>query len=555
MSSTGAAPQAAGEAMRSVEPRARGARVRAAALAALVSIAVPAVPAGLLHAGPLPGAQAAAKVAEGSGEQARRGRPPASPSAAGSARQTEARDRSPRRAARGAAAGERGEKKDEKAEKKSGAADRKASARGKAPEAAESADERRGGEAKEAKAGRKDRGKKKEKKRAARVAESKRRGGKKGTDREAPRKPCLGPSISIDRSGIEPERLALVDCAGRPREEARRALSLLARPWGAPRPALPEERAPLRKSEAESRKRRPGGDRAAAREKPSGLPAGEIAPGVRLLDPGLLSRIDALTRRYPGRLVSLVSGYRPQSRGSLHQTGRALDLRIAGVRNDELAAACRALADTGCGYYPNSSFVHVDVRAPGTGSVAWIDASGPGEQPRYVASWPPPQDEAQGAAAAGGAPGEDAEEVLRRERRERPAVETAGAVAEKAGAAAEKASEAAEKAGAAAEKAGAAAEKAVSAAEKAGEAAEKASEAAEEAGAAAEKAISATERGSAAEKADAGEDETSAPAEKAGAAAERAGSDAPAAPERAAPKKAGATPATRAANDMRPKPR
>jgi hypothetical protein len=46
--------------------------------------------------------------------------------------------------------------------------------------------------------------------------------------------------------------------------------------------------------------------------------------------------------------------------------------------------------DTGCGYYPNSSFVHVDVRQPGTGHVAWIDASGPGEPPHYVASWPPP---------------------------------------------------------------------------------------------------------------------------------------------------------------------
>jgi hypothetical protein len=36
--------------------------------------------------------------------------------------------------------------------------------------------------------------------------------------------------------------------------------------------------------------------------------------------------------------------------------------------------------------------VHVDVRDPGTGHVAWIDASGPGESPQYVATWPPPAD-------------------------------------------------------------------------------------------------------------------------------------------------------------------
>jgi hypothetical protein len=34
------------------------------------------------------------------------------------------------------------------------------------------------------------------------------------------------------------------------------------------------------------------------------------------------------------------------------------------------------LDDTGCGYYPNADFIHMDVRDPGTGHVAWIDASG-----------------------------------------------------------------------------------------------------------------------------------------------------------------------------------
>ena len=62
----------------------------------------------------------------------------------------------------------------------------------------------------------------------------------------------------------------------------------------------------------------------------------------------------------------------------------------SGVSNEALVAFCKTLPDTGCGYYPNSSFVHVDVRAPTPGHDYWIDASGPGESPHYVSAWPPP---------------------------------------------------------------------------------------------------------------------------------------------------------------------
>lgn len=439
VSSAGAAPRDAGGAVRRGEPRARLRRARAAALSVLVSIAVPAILAGPLCAEPLPGAHAAAERSRGSGEeeseQTRRARAPASPAGAEQAPRTKTRESSPAGRAKRASA-TTGD------EKTSGAGDRRGRARTrrKAPHAAVDAEENAGGSAKagggkKVVAKKKAGGEKKEKRRAARTAESKRRGAKKGMEREAPPKPCHGPVLSMDRSGLEPERLELVDCKGKPREEARRSLSLLARPWGTPRPILSDEGAPARRPEAASRKgRRAGDEPRAVGSRASGVQAAEIAPGVRLLDPGLLSRIDALARRYPGRLVSLVSGYRPQSQGSLHQTGRALDLRIAGMRNDELAAACRALADTGCGYYPNSSFVHVDVRAPGTGSVSWIDASGPGEAPRYVAAWPPPQDEGRGATER--MPGEDAEEVLRRERRDRSAStapeKMAGPVSDKA---------------------------------------------------------------------------------------------------------------------------
>jgi len=218
-------------------------------------------------------------------------------------------------------------------------------------------------------------------KKAASRAASKGKKTAKRADAEAPRRRCLGTPIAIDRGGLEGQSLTLVDCHDRPLEEAQTALSVLARPWGAQKPA---HLAPLHAAKTKGPKARSG-------------PAGEIAPGVRLLDRGLLARIDAVGHRFPGRPISLVSGYRPQSRGSLHQSARALDLRVAGVGNEELVAFCKTLEDTGCGYYPNSSFVHFDVRNPGTGSVSWIDASGPGETPHYVHQWPPPPEDADRA--------------------------------------------------------------------------------------------------------------------------------------------------------------
>ncbi len=222
--------------------------------------------------------------------------------------------------------------------------------------------------------------KKKDKKTGSRAAAKGKKTARKATA-EAPRKRCAGATIALDRGGLEGQSLVLVDCHDRPREDAQAALSVLARPWGAQKPA---HLAPLHGAKSKGAKAHPG-------------PAGEIAPGVRLLDRGLLARVDAIGHRFPGRPISLVSGYRPQSRGSLHQSARALDLRVAGVSNEELVAFCKTLADTGCGYYPNSSFVHFDVRNPGTGGVSWIDASGPGETPHYVRRWPPPPEEADRA--------------------------------------------------------------------------------------------------------------------------------------------------------------
>ena len=45
---------------------------------------------------------------------------------------------------------------------------------------------------------------------------------------------------------------------------------------------------------------------------------------------------------------------------SLHQFGKAIDIRVPGVKLDHLHRAARTLKLGGVGYYPSSNFVHVD---------------------------------------------------------------------------------------------------------------------------------------------------------------------------------------------------
>lgn len=181
--------------------------------------------------------------------------------------------------------------------------------------------------------------------------------------------PCLRDRVEVGRPTGEFDTFALLRCDGKPAEGAVERLSILLRPYSSPKPPLPTSLS------AEGRGR------------------GEWAPGVRNADAGLLTRMQAVADRYRGKRLVIISGYRPASVGSYHKDARAIDVRVEGVRNEELVAFCRGLRDTGCGYYPNSSFVHFDVRPGGTGHVYWIDASGPGEAARYVSSWPPPRDE------------------------------------------------------------------------------------------------------------------------------------------------------------------
>ncbi len=104
------------------------------------------------------------------------------------------------------------------------------------------------------------------------------------------------------------------------------------------------------------------------------------------MNPRLTRLLYEAGRHWPGRRVEVVSGYRHPSVAknphSPHKLGLACDFRIAGVKNTQLRDYLRAtFPHIGVGYYPNSSFVHLDVRQ---GPAAfWIDYSGPGEGALY----------------------------------------------------------------------------------------------------------------------------------------------------------------------------
>jgi LysM repeat protein len=104
---------------------------------------------------------------------------------------------------------------------------------------------------------------------------------------------------------------------------------------------------------------------------------------VHLLNPRLLQMVQRVAERWPDQTIEIVSGYRPSQHGheSRHSMAKALDFRVKGVSHRELYDFCKELPNSGCGYYPNSVFVHMDSREK---SAIWVDTSAPGERPRYA---------------------------------------------------------------------------------------------------------------------------------------------------------------------------
>lgn len=116
-------------------------------------------------------------------------------------------------------------------------------------------------------------------------------------------------------------------------------------------------------------------------------------PPARLIE--ILARI---SDHFGGRVIHVVSGFRHAGgytrESSQHTHGNALDIRIDGVPNTELRDYVRTFDRVGVGYYPRSTFVHVDVRPR---SAYWVDWSRPGEAPQYQRRGEAPPADAEGA--------------------------------------------------------------------------------------------------------------------------------------------------------------
>jgi len=214
--------------------------------------------------------------------------------------------------------------------------------------------------------------------RAQHRADAPRAGHRRAPARPArPAGPCLAAPITIVR--VDPYRheretrsISLTRCNGRPNLDALETLSLLARARGAHRPTRGE----LRRYARDVQRRR--------------ADAAYVAPDAMRVDAGLLLRVQAIAARFPGRPIELVSGFRPREReSSRHRHAKALDLRVVGISRERLRDFARTLDRTGVGYYPNSVFVHVDVRDR---KGYWVDRSGPGEPADY-GTWPPSERE------------------------------------------------------------------------------------------------------------------------------------------------------------------
>ena len=112
------------------------------------------------------------------------------------------------------------------------------------------------------------------------------------------------------------------------------------------------------------------------------------------VDPRLIALLADVSEHFGGRPVRVVSGWRDHSyfEDSRHKHSQAVDFSIPGVPNTVLRDYVRRFRNCGVGYYPNSSFVHLDVR---TSAAYWVDYAGPGESPRSK----PRQDPKEAVAA------------------------------------------------------------------------------------------------------------------------------------------------------------
>jgi uncharacterized protein YcbK (DUF882 family) len=106
---------------------------------------------------------------------------------------------------------------------------------------------------------------------------------------------------------------------------------------------------------------------------------------TKLPDPRLLGLLAQVSDHFGGRKIHVISGYRlaggRTSQESRHTAAAAIDFRIEGVSTRTLRDYLRHFKNVGVGYYPNSNFVHFDVRPT---NAYWVDLSRPGQRAAYV---------------------------------------------------------------------------------------------------------------------------------------------------------------------------
>jgi uncharacterized protein YcbK (DUF882 family) len=107
------------------------------------------------------------------------------------------------------------------------------------------------------------------------------------------------------------------------------------------------------------------------------------------LSDSVLGLLADVAKRWPGRIIEIVSGYRAPpfgTRHSRHFAGNAIDLRVKGVRTARVRDfVWREHREVGVGHYAEQDFVHIDSR-PGLADTAW---SAPREDspPQYDPRW------------------------------------------------------------------------------------------------------------------------------------------------------------------------
>lgn len=101
---------------------------------------------------------------------------------------------------------------------------------------------------------------------------------------------------------------------------------------------------------------------------------------VRAMRAELYEQLSRIQDHFEGKQILMVSAFRLTDDGSSrHHHASAVDFKVQGVSIYEVKKFASTLdtGNMGLGIYPNTQFVHLDVRAPGEPSFYWTDYSGP----------------------------------------------------------------------------------------------------------------------------------------------------------------------------------